>query len=294
MARDLVAAKVSGVVGSVGSGAELASGPVYAEAGIPQLLPTSTATRPAGNNKTVFRIGSDNDYVDVGTVLGRYAVKSLHGKTFAVIDDRTAYGQGVAEAFTKSVMAAGGSVSTQQFTTDGATDFTSILSSVKAKKPDIVFYGGADASAGPMLRQMQQFGIEARFIGGPGLCSKELPELAGWAIHKSEVICAGSEGATASQVQGLSNFKLQYSKTFQGVPEGGAAFAYDAVMVMARAMLRADSADPQKYLPVLARTSGYEGLTGVISFDEKGDARKGALSIYTYKDNKREQIGAIR
>jgi branched-chain amino acid transport system substrate-binding protein len=116
--------------------------------------------------------------VHLGGTLGRYAVKELHGKSIAVIDDRTAYGQGVANEFAKAVTASGGSVAVRQFTTDKATDFTAILTGIKAKKPDVVFYGGMDAVAGPMIRQMKQLGINAKFMGGDGICSGELPKLA--------------------------------------------------------------------------------------------------------------------
>ena len=105
----------------------------------------------------------------------RYAIKELKGKSIAVIDDRTAYGQGVAEEFAKAVKASGGSIAEQQFTNDKATDFTAILTAIKAKNPDVVFYGGMDAVAGPMIRQMKQLGINAKFLGGDGICSGSCP-----------------------------------------------------------------------------------------------------------------------
>ena len=122
------------------------------------------------------------DDVHLGGTLGRYAVKDLKGKSIAVIDDRTAYGQGVAEEFAKAVKAAGGTIADTQFTTDKATDFTAILTALKAKKPDVVFYGGMDAVAGPMIRQMKQLGINAKFMGGDGICTGELPKLAAGAM----------------------------------------------------------------------------------------------------------------
>ena len=124
----------------------------------------------------------------LGGTLGRYAVKEMKGKSIVVIDDRTAYGQGVAEEFTKAVKASGGTIADAQFTTDKATDFTAILTAIKAKKPDVVFYGGMDAVAGPMIRQMKQLGISAKLVGGDGICTSELPKLSGGAMADGQVV----------------------------------------------------------------------------------------------------------
>ena len=168
VAQKLVDSKVNGVVGHLNSGTSIPASKVYSDAGIPQISPSATNPKYTRQGfKTTFRVVADD--VHLGGTLGRYAVKELKGKTIAVIDDRTAYGQGVAEEFSKAVKASGGAIAEQQFTTDKATDFTAILTQIKAKKPDIVFYGGMDAVAGPMLRQMKQLGITAKMMGGLSL-----------------------------------------------------------------------------------------------------------------------------
>jgi branched-chain amino acid transport system substrate-binding protein len=221
-------------------------------------------------------------------------VTELKGKSIAVIDDRTAYGQGVADEFEKGVAAAGGKVVGREFTTDKATDFTAILTGLKAKKPDVVFFGGMDAVAGPMMRQMKQLGIKAKFMGGDGICSGELPKLAAGSMGDGQVVCAEAGGVEGEAKASMEKFKTDFKAKFNADVQIYAPYVYDAVNVMVAAMQKADSADPAKYLPVLAKTEGYKGVTGTIAFDEKGDIKNGALTLYTYKGGKREQIAVVR
>ncbi|HEY4069002.1 MAG TPA: branched-chain amino acid ABC transporter substrate-binding protein [Burkholderiaceae bacterium] len=292
VAQKLADAKVNGVVGHLNSGTTIPASKIYFDAGIPQISPSATNpkyTRQGFN--TAFRVVADD--VHLGGTLGRYAVKDLKGKTFAVIDDRTAYGQGVAEEFAKAVKAGGGNIAEQQFTTDKATDFTAILTQIKAKKPDIIFFGGMDAVAGPMIRQMKQLGINAKFMGGDGICSAELPKLAGGAMSDDQVVCAEAGGVDAAQQAGMDKFKADYKKKFGIEVQVYAPYVYDAVNVMVAAMVKAGSSDPKVYLPVLAKTTDYKGVTGIISFDEKGDIKNGALTLHSYKDGKETTLGVV-
>jgi len=187
-AQKLVDAKVNGVIGHLNSGTSIPASKIYSDAGIPQISPSATNPKFTRNGyKTTFRVVADD--VHLGGTLGKYAVKELKGKSIAVIDDRTAYGQGVADEFEKGVKGSGGTIVGREFTNDKATDFTAILTSLKAKKPDVVFFGGMDAVAGPMLRQMKQLGIEAKFVGGDGICSGELPKLAAGTMGDGQVVC---------------------------------------------------------------------------------------------------------
>jgi branched-chain amino acid transport system substrate-binding protein len=184
-----------------------------------------------------------------------------------------------------------------EFTNDKATDFTAIITKLKAAKPDIVFFGGMDAVAGPMIRQMKQLGVEAKFMGGDGICSGELPKLAGGAMGDSQVVCAEAGGVDekdAKAKKSMDDFKVKFKKKFNADVQIYAPYVYDATMVMVEAMVKAGSADPAKYLPVLAKTSGYQGVTGTISFDEKGDIKNGALTLFTYKGEKRDMIAVVR
>jgi len=292
-AQKLVDAKVSGIVGHLNSGTTIPASKIYNDAGIPQISPSATNpkyTRQGFN--TAFRVVADD--VHLGGTLGRYAVKDLKGKAIAVIDDRTAYGQGVAEEFEKAVKAAGGNLVGHEFTTDKATDFMSILTTLKGKKPDIVFFGGMDAVGGPMLKQMKSLGLSAKFMGGDGICTTELVKLAGDAMADGQVVCAEAGGVDGALKKGMDDFGVKYKKRFNDDVKLYAPYVYDAVTVMVDAMQRAKSSDPAKYLPELAKTSGYKGVTGTISFDSKGDIKNGALTLYTYKAGKRDQLAVVR
>jgi len=293
VAQKLVDSKVMGVIGHLNSGTSIPASKIYSDAGIPQISPSATNPKYTRQGfKTTFRVVADD--VHLGGTLGKYAVKELKGKSIAVIDDRTAYGQGVAEEFSKAVKASGGTVAEQQFTTDKATDFTAILTQIKAKKPDVIFFGGMDAVAGPMIRQMKQLGITAKFMGGDGICSSELPKLAGGAMADGQVVCAEAGGVEGTQKVGMDKFREDYKKKFGIDVQVYAPYVYDALNVMAAAMVKAGSSDPKVYLPVLAKTDGFKGVTGTISFDEKGDVKNGALTLYTYKGEKRDQIAVVR
>ena len=292
-AQKLVDSKVSGVIGHLNSGTSIPASKIYSDAGIPQISPSATNPKfTRSGYKTTFRVVADD--VHLGGTLGRYAVNNVKGKSIAVIDDRTAYGQGVAEEFEKAVKAAGGQLVGHEFTTDKASDFMSILTTLKAKKPDVVFFGGMDAVAGPMIRQMKSLGINAKFMGGDGICTAELAKLAGDAMADGQVICAEAGGVEGQQKKGMEDFYARYKTRFNIDVQVYAPYVYDALNVMVDAMVRAKSSDPAKYLPELAKTSGYKGVTGTITFDAKGDIKNGALTLYTYKAGKRDQIAVVR
>ena len=292
-AQKLVDAKVNGVVGHLNSGTSIPASKIYSDAGIPQISPSATNPKYTRQGyKTTFRVVADD--VHLGGTLGKYAVTDLKGKSIAVIDDRTAYGQGVADEFEKGVAAAGGKVVGREFTTDKATDFTGILTGLKGKKPDVVFFGGMDAVAGPMLRQLKQLGIKAKFMGGDGICSGELPKLAAGAMADGQVVCAEAGGVEGEAKASMEDFKGKFKTKFNADVQIYAPYVYDSVNLLANAMQKADSADPAKYLPELAKTADYKGVTGTISFDEKGDVKNGALTLFTYKGGKREQIAVVR
>lgn len=293
VANKLVDAKVNGVVGHLNSGTTIPASRIYSEAGIPQISPSATNPKYTRQGfKTAFRVVADD--VHLGGTLGRYAVKELKGKSIVTIDDRTAYGQGVAEEFTKAVKASGGAIQDAQFTTDKSTDFTAILTAIKAKKPDVIFYGGMDAVAGPMIRQMKQLGINSKFMGGDGICTTELPKLSGGAMADVQVVCAEAGGVDGADKIGMAKFRDDFKRKFGVDVQIYAPYVYDAVNVMVAAMVKAGSADPAKYLSALAKTEGYKGVTGTIAFDERGDVKNGALTLYTYKGEKREQIAVLR
>ena len=291
-AQKLVDSKVNGVVGHLNSGTSIPASQIYNAAGIPQISPSSTNPKLTRQGYTnVFRVVADD--TQLGGALGKYAVETLKGKAIAVIDDRTAYGQGVADEFEKAVVAAGGKVVGREFTTDKATDFNAILTTLKAKKPDVVFFGGMDAVGGPMLRQMKQLGIKAKFMGGDGICTAELPKLAGDALGDDMVYCAEAGGVEGEGKADMEKFGQAFKAKFNDDVKLYSPYVYDAVKLMVGAMQTAGSSEPEKYLPALKATK-YKGVTGMIEFDEKGDIKHGALTLFTFKAGARSQIAVLR
>jgi branched-chain amino acid transport system substrate-binding protein len=288
VAQKLVDAKVVGVIGHLNSGTTIPASKIYHEAGIAQISPSATnVTFTHQGFKTAFRVIAND--AQQGKVLGDYAVTKLGAKTIAIIDDRSAYGQGLADEFEKAAKAAGGQIVTREFTGTDKTDFNAILTSIKGKNPDLIFYGGMDAQAGPMLKQVKNLGITAKYLGGDGVQSAELLKLAGDA---GEGAYASSPGVPLDKMPGGKGFTEKYKAKFKIDIQIYAPYAYDAANVLLEAIKKADSTDPAKYLPALAGIT-YQGVTGNVTFDENGDVKGGSISLYQVKDGKWQYLETI-
>ncbi|MCC6071168.1 branched-chain amino acid ABC transporter substrate-binding protein [Massilia sp. GCM10020059] len=293
VAQKLVDAKVNGVIGHLNSGTTVPASKIYHDAGIPQISPSATTPQYTKQGfKSAFRVVANDN--KLGGTLGAYAVDTLKAKNIAVIDDRSAYGQGVADEFVKGAKKKfpGVKIVGKEFTNPNATDFTAILTSIKAKKPDLIFFGGMDAVGGPMLKQMKALGIQAKFMGGDGICTEALSRLAGDGLGEGNVTCAEAGGVKGPQEKVMADFRTRYKAKYNADVQLYAPYVYDAVMVMATAMKNANSADPAKYLPELKKIK-YQGVTGNIEFDPKGDIKNGALTLFTYKGGKKTKMDVI-
>jgi branched-chain amino acid transport system substrate-binding protein len=280
VAQRFVDQKVNGVIGHLNSGTTIPASKIYNDAGIPQISPSATAVAyTAQGFKTAFRVMAND--AQQGKVLGQFAVK-LGAKKIAIIDDRTAYGQGLADEFEKAATAAGATIVKREFTTNQETDFNAILTGIKGTKPDLIFFGGMDAQGAPLKKQAKKLGINAIVMGGDGVQTPEFIKLAG---SDSEGMLASIPGVPTESMEGGKEFLAAYKAKFGTEVQLYAPFCYDAVKVMVGAMQKAGSADPAKYLPELAKIE-YKGLTGPIVFDEKGDIKDGAITIYTVKGGK--------
>ncbi len=277
VAQQLVDDGVVGVIGHLNSGATIPAAKVYFDAGIPQISPSATAIAYThlGFN-TAFRIMSND--AQQGSALAHYATDVLHAQRIAIIDDRTAYGQGLADEFARVVTASGAKVVAREYTTDKATDFLAILTSMKAASPQLVFFGGMDPQAGPLARQMRQLGLASQLMGGDGMQTGQFIHLAGDA---AEGVIASTPGVPLSAMPQGQAFKTRFTARYGDV-QNYAPYAYDAVYVLVDAMKRANSADPQHYLTLLPKTD-YSGVTGRIRFDAHGDLAQGAVTVYQVK-----------
>ncbi|BCG04019.1 branched chain amino acid ABC transporter substrate-binding protein (plasmid) [Paraburkholderia sp. PGU19] len=289
VAQRLVDAGVKGVVGHFNSGATIPASKIYFDNHIPEISQSSTNPKYTQQGfDTAFRLVANDG--QLGAVLGKYAVQKWSARTVAVIDDRTAYGQGIADEFLKSAQASGAKLVSRQYTTDKATDFRGVLTAVKGENPDVVFYGGMDAQGGPMIKQMQQLGMQSKFMGGDGICTGELPSLAGAALQGRQVICAEAGGITSEYAAGMEDFRKRFKAKYGQDVVIYAPYAYDAVMILVDAMKRAGSSDPTKYLAYLKKTD-YKGVIGETRFDSRGDLQNATLTLYTFNDGKRESLG---
>lgn len=293
VAQKLVDARVAGVVGHLNSGTTVPASKIYHDAGIPQISPAATTPQyTAQGYKTAFRVVASDKLV--GKTLANYAVTTMKAKKIAIIDDRTAFGQGLADEFNRSVRAnKGAKIVSRQFTNDKASDFTAILTQIRGQDPDVIFYGGMDAVAGPMLKQMKALGLRAKLVSGDGICSEKLPQLAGDALGDDKVICVVAGGVTGAEEAKFNAFVERYRQRYKMPLQTYAPYAYDSVMVLATAMQQAKSSDPAKYLPFLAKAQ-YQGITGNIAFDPKGDLKNAALTMYTYRQGKKVKLQVIR
>jgi len=288
VAQKLVDAKVAAVVGHFNSGASIPASKVYADGGVPQISPSSTnPDYTLKGFKTTFRVVAHDG--QQGPTLAKFAVERLKAKNIAVIDDSTAYGQGLADNFEATVKAAGANVIAREHTTDKDSDFKAILTKIKGKKPDLIMFGGIDPQAGPMVKQMAQLGIKAKYIGGDGMQTPNFIKLAG---NSAEGVMASMPGLPKEQMPGGKSFMEKYKAKFNAEVELFAPMGYDAVMVFIDAMKRAGSTDPAKFLPEVGKTK-LDGVIGPIAFDDKGDLVNGPITIYVVKGGKWEPLETV-
>jgi branched-chain amino acid transport system substrate-binding protein len=285
IAQKFADAKVAGVAGHLNSGVTIPASAVYNQAGIPMI--SGSATNPKLTEqgfKNVFRtVGRDDQQ---GPAIAQY-LANMKVKKVAIADDATAYGEGLANEVEKTLKAAGVQVVAREKATDKTTDFKAILTKMKGKAPDAIFYGGMDATGGPMVKQARELGIKSVFSFGDGACTDEMAKLAGAA---AEGLICSQAGLPASAASPAFNeaFKAKYGEVKQYAP-----FFYDAVGLMIAAMQKADSTDPAKYLPELQKIS-YNGATGKIEFDDKGDRKNAEITIFTLKDGKVVPVGVVK
>jgi branched-chain amino acid transport system substrate-binding protein len=274
VAKKFVDDGVNVIIGHLNSGTTIPASRIYNEAGIVEVSPSATNPKYTQQGyKGAFRVMAND--VQQGKALGEFAVKEMGAKKIAIIDDRTAYGQGLAAEFEKAVIANGGSVAVHEFTNDKASDFTAILTKIKGQAPDLLFYGGMDGQGAPMAKQMKTLGLTAKFLGGDGIHTAEFMKLAGAA---AEGVTATLPGVPLDAMPKGPEFKQKFESKY-GTIQLYAPYCYDAVMVVAEAMQRAGSIEPAKYLPEMARTK-HDGVTAPISFDEHGDLTGGSITVY--------------
>lgn len=279
VAQKFVDSGVKFVLGPYNSGVAIPASRVYNDAGI---LMSTVGTNPKitqSGYKTVFRIVASD--TQAGSSMASYAAKELKVKNVGVIDDRTAFGQGIAMEFVKQAKRSGLKVAGHEFTSDKATDFAAILTALKARKVDAIFFGGYAPQGAPMARQMRQLGLNARLLGGDTLCSPEMAKLGGDAVGEN-VLCAQG-GAILDKQPGGPAFKASYKKRFKQEPDVYAPSFYDQMMFIAQAMRATNSTDPSVVGAALHSTS-YKGVVGNYAYDEAGNMKQSTVTVYTFRN----------
>lgn len=287
VAQKLVDAKVAGVVGHLNSGTSIPASSIYNQAGLPMV--SGCSTNPALTEqgfKGVFRVVGRDD--QQGPAVANYLVATIKPKTVAIIDDATAYGEGLANEVEKTLKAAGVKVLPREKGTDKTADWKAVLTKLKGKKPDAVFYGGMDATGGPLLKQARELKMGAVFSFGDGACTDKIAELAGAAAEN--LICSQAGiPVQAAAAKFLEGYRAKYNTD----PILYSPFTYDSAKLLIAAMQKADSTDPAKYLSAL-QSIDFNGASGNIQFDEKGDRKDAEMTIFTMKDGKITPLAIIK
>ena len=278
VAQKLVDAGVSAVIGHMNSGTSIPASKIYNDAGLVQISPSATAVAYTAQGFTGAMRVMANDKQQ-GSQLARYAVEKMGVKKLAVVDDRTAYGQGLADVFEKKAVEMGATVVKREFTTDKTTDFNAILTSIKGTDAQLLFYGGMDAQAAPMIKQMHALGITVPLMCGDGARTAEFLKLVG---SEANGVIGSLPGIPLAVMPGGPAFQKKFEAKY-GVIQLYAPYAYDAMRMIAAAMQQAGSIDSEQFHPVLI-TMQYPGVTANIRFDDKGDLADSAVSLYKAED----------
>lgn len=289
VAEKFVDDHVVAVVGHLNSGVSIPASKIYSDAGIVQISPSSTNPGYTQQGfKTTYRVVATD--AQQGPALANYATKVLGAKRIAIVDDSTVYGKGLADEFAKTVQASGAKIVARETTNDRATEFQAVLRKIRSVQPDVIMFGGMDATGGPFTKQAAALGIRAKILGGDGVCTDKVGELAGTAVQN--LVCSEA-GLALSKMDRGANFEKKYVDRFHTPVQIYAPFTYDAVYVIVDAMKRANSIEAPKVLAAMPSTD-YNGVIGHIAFDDKGDLKEGAITLYDFKDGKKAVLDVVK
>lgn len=288
-AQKLIDAGVVAVVGHLNSGSSIPASKIYNDAGVAQISPSTTAAKYTDQGfKTAFRVVAND--IQQGTAMANYAIGDFKAKSVAIIDDRTAYGQGLVDVVERVLKQHGVLVIAREYTDNKASDFNAILTKIRARHPDVIIYGGMDDTAGPMAKQMHQLGVQAPLLAGDGTCSPEFVKLAG---DGADILTCSRAGEAVEKLPKGAQFMAKYKAKFGSEVQIYAPYSYDAVYVIVDAIRRAGSLDRTAVAAAVA-TTDYDGLTGHISFDPKGDIKNGAISMFHVQGGQLNYLSTTR
>ncbi|MCI0411242.1 ABC transporter substrate-binding protein [bacterium] len=281
--------RVVAVIGENASSRSLAAAPVCQQAKIPMVSPSSTNPKVTEVGDFIFRVCFIDPFQ--GKVMAKFAAETLKVKQVAILRDiKNDYSVGLAEVFTQSFEQSGGKIIANESYSEGDSDFSAQLTSLKQHNPEAIFIPGYYTEVGLIARQARKLGITVPLLGGDGWESPKLWEIGGEALNDCYYSNHYSLDDPSPTVQ---KFVQAYKARYQEVPDAVAALSYDAAGILFHAIAKANSAEPQKIRDALATIRNYSGVTGQITIDEKRNALKPAV-VLKVKDGKLEFVQSIQ
>ena len=288
-AKNIIADKdILVVIGHLNSGVAIPSSEVYKEVELAMISPANTNERITDRGYPNINRVCGRDDVQ-GPVGAEFAAQTLKVKSVYVIHDKTTYGQGVAEAFKADLEKKGVKVVAFEGTEE-KSNFDPIITPIKAKNPDLVYFGGIYDQAAPFFKQAREKGVKSKFLGPDGIDSSDLVKIAGKAVVGIYYTTAAAPSTSAQAKQFGDDFKKKFGKN----PEPYAAEAYVATAIALKAL---ESAATGGKVPTRAavataiRKVKYTGMTGSIEFDDKGDPKKASYYVMQVSNDNPEKWG---
>lgn len=274
--------KIAGVVGHFNSSCTKAASSIYHESRMTQITPASTNPDISKQGfDTFFRICATDDVQAPAAAV--YAWQDLGIKTIAIIDDKTTYGTGLANAFEKKFKELGGTVLIHQGITQGDKDFTPLLTRLKSMNPEMIFYGGVYPEMALLIKQASKSGLETRWMGGDGIFEASLIQLV--TPELAEGIYATMLGVDPHSIPEAKDFVTRYEARY-GEIGSFSAYGYEAMNVLIEAIRRAGKNDREAVLAQMKSMKDFKGILGLINFDEKGDAVGKSVGIFKIENGK--------
>ena len=273
-----------GVIGHFNSSCTKAASSIYHEGRVVQITPASTNPEISRQGfDTFFRVCATDDVQ--GPAAASFVRDQLKLKKIAIVDDKTTYGKGLSDEFERKFKSLGGTVLSHDGITQGEKDFAPLLTKIKSLEPELVFYGGVYPELSLLIKQSRKVGLMAPWMGGDGIFDVTLIKLA------TPELCEG----TYSTMLGVDLHSLPQAKDFvarfearHGEIGSFSAYGYDATNVLIEAIRRAGKKDRALILNEVRNTKDFQGILGVINFDEKGDAIGRSVGIFKVKNGKFE------
>lgn len=271
IARDHVVA----LIGENASSRSLAAAPIAQNYRVPMVSPTSTNTEVTKKGDYIFRVCFTD--ASQGRALAVFARRNLQASAAALlVDARSDYSVGLAEAFRREFIAAGGRVLGEFKYSEGDSDFSAQLTAVASLKPDVLFVPGYYTDAGLIARQARALGLTGVLLGADGWDSPKLSEIGGRAVDGAYL---SNHYSADEPTPAVRQFVAAYAKTYGTTPDSIAALSYDAVRVVADAIRRAGSTEGKRVRDALASTADFPGVTGSITFDAERNPVKPAVIL---------------